>query len=202
MFLDWQALEEAVDNDLMGRKGLNTYLSQSLIRASRSGLNVDIHFIPMKPNYRQLPDIIEMFEMLDVMRISLLNFVPQGRGRENKEELMLSQEELAEFGEIVKREQSHYRGEIRVGIPLNGRLAHLCTAGTEKLDIKYDGTILPCPAFKEMDVETMEKYGIHLHSIYEDLEKVVMTGGARSQPLCKQVYGFKGDLVGSDSETR
>lgn len=199
---DWQALEESVDNELMGRKGLNTYLSQSLIRASKSGLNVDIHFIPMKPNYRQLPDIIEMLDMLDIPSISLLNFVPQGRGRENKDELMLSGEELAEFGEIVKQEQSRYKGNIRIGIPLNGRMAHLCTAGTEKLDIKYDGTILPCPAFKEIDVETMQRYGIRLHNIFDDLEQVVITGGKRVEPLCKQVYGFKGNLTGNSLETR
>ncbi len=65
----------------------------------------------MKPNYRQLPDIIEMLDMLDIPSISLLNFVPQGRGRENKDELMLSGEELAEFGEIVKQEQSRYKGK-------------------------------------------------------------------------------------------
>ena len=34
-----------------------------------------------------------------------------------------------------------------------------------------------------------------LKSIYEDLEKVVVPGGKRKQPLCKQVYGFKGDLM-------
>ena len=60
----------------------------------------------------------------------------------------------------------------------------------DKLDIKYDGTVLPCPAFKEMSIETMEKYGIKLHSIYEDLEKVVVHEGKRAKPLCKQVYGF------------
>ena len=64
-----------------------------------------------------------------------------------------------------------------------------------KLDIRYDGIILPCPAFKEISVGTMEKYGIRLYSIYEDLEKVVVSGGKRKQPLCKQIYGFEGDLT-------
>ena len=77
-------------------------------------------------------------------------------------------------------------------------ISHLCTAGTEKLDIKYDGTILPCPAFKEMSVKKMEKYGIKLHSIYEDLEKVVLHEGKRKLPLCKQVYGFNGELTESE----
>jgi MoaA/NifB/PqqE/SkfB family radical SAM enzyme len=89
----------------------------------------------------------------------------------------------------------HFSGKIRIGIPLNGKISHLCTAGTEKLDIRYDGIILPCPAFKEISIETMEKYGIRLYSIYEDLEKVVVPGGKRKQPLCKQIYGFEGDLT-------
>ena len=192
---DWQAFEETTDNELMGRKGLNTYLMDSLIRASLTELNVDVHFIPMKPNYKQFSDIIECLEISKVQNISILNFVPQGRGRDNKEELMLSKEELKEFSEILKKEKENYSGKIRIGIPLNGRISHLCTAGTEKLVIKYDGTIRPCPAFKELSVETLKKYGIELHSIYEDLEKVVVHSGKRKEPLCKTVYGFDGDLA-------
>ena len=199
---DWQAFEESTDNELMGRKGLITCLMDSLIRASGTGLNVDVHFIPMKPNYRQFTDIIECLEMSEVKNISVLNFVPQGRGRENKEELMLNEEELKQFSEILRKGKEHYSGNIRIGIPLNGKISHLCTAGTEKLDIKYDGTILPCPAFKEMSIETMEKYGIKLYSIYEDLEKVVVHGGRRKIPLCKQIYGFSGDLTDGDEISR
>ena len=111
---------------------------------------------------------------------------------------MLNEKEIREFSEILKKEKEKYSGNIRIGIPLNGKMSHLCTAGTEKLDIKYDGTILPCPAFKEMTVEKMEKYGIKLHSIYEDLEKVVLHEGKRKLPLCKQVYGFNGELTESE----
>lgn len=197
---DWQALDEEIDNDLMGRKGLNTYLMSSIIRASKAGLNVDVHFIPMKPNYREFPDILECLEMSGVQNISILNFVPQGRGFENRKDLMLDKQELQEFGEILEREREHYSGNIRVGIPLNGAISHLCTAGTEKLDIKYDGTVLPCPAFKEMSLEKMKKYGIRLYSIYEDLDKLVLGSGTRKVPLCRQVYGFKGNLIEGDEK--
>lgn len=199
---DWQAFEETTDNELMGRRGLITYLMDSLIRASRVGLNVDVHFIPMRPNYKQFPDIVECLEISGVKNISVLNFVPQGRGKENKEELMLNETEIKEFSEILKKQKEHYNGNIRIGIPLNGKISHLCTAGTEKLDIKYDGTILPCPAFKELSVETMQKYGIKLYSIYEDLEKVVIHNGKREKPLCKQVYGFDIDLTDNDEIAR
>lgn len=192
---DWQAVTEKKDNKLMGRKAYIWHLMLSIIKAKKAGLNIDVHFIPMKPNYQEFHDLMECLKMAEIENISILNFVPQARGRENKEELMLSQEELKEFAEIVNKEREWFNGSIRIGIPLNGNLSHLCTAGTEKLDIRYDGTILPCPAFKEISVETMEKYGIKLHSIYEDLEKVVVPGGKRSEPLCRKVYGFEGDLT-------
>lgn len=199
---DWQALDTEIDNELMGRKNLNTYLMDSIIRAKKIGLNIDIHFIPMKANYKEFPDILEMLEVAKIKNISILNFVPQARGKENKEELMLDRQELQEFEQILNKAKKHYSGNIRIGIPLNGKISHLCTAGTEKLDIKYDGTVLPCPAFKELSVETMKKYGIKLHNIYEDLENVVVYSGKRKVPLCKQVYGFKSDLTVSDEETR
>ncbi len=198
---DWQALDEQLDNQLMGRKGLITYLMDSLIRASSVGLNVDVHFIPMKLNYREFPDIIECLEIAGIKNISILNFVPQGRGRENREELMLSEDELMEFTQILEDVKKKYSGNIRIGIPLNGQMSHMCIAGTEKLDIKFDGTVLPCPAFKEIDTEILKKYGIELHNIYKDLEQVTVESGTRTYPLCRQIYGFNGNLV-EDSGNR
>lgn len=37
-----------------------------------------------------------------------------GRGRENKEELMLNEEELKEFSEILRKGKEHYSGNIRI----------------------------------------------------------------------------------------
>lgn len=195
---DYQTYEEETDNILMGRKGLSTSLIGSLVRARKAGLNVDAHFIPMKPNYRQFPDLLECLEIAEIKNVSILNFVPQGRGRINKEQLMLSAEELKEFATIIEKGRKNFSGRIRIGIPLLGNIKHLCTAGTEKLDIRYDGVVLPCPAFKEISAETMEKYRIRLYNIYEDLENLVVPGGKREEPLCKQVYQFNGSLVGED----
>ena len=36
----------------------------------------------------------------------------------------------------------------------------------------------------------------------EDLEKVVVHSGKRKTPLCRQVYGFDGDLTNDDETTR
>ena len=134
--------------------------------------NTKINEIVKRNLKRQLPDVLEELDIVGISNISILNFVPQGRGLLNRKELMLSNEEMREFADIFNSCKDNFKGTIRVGIPLIGNIQHLCTAGTEKLDIKYDGTVLPCPAFKEMNAEKLEKYGIRLYNIYDDLENL------------------------------
>ena len=186
---DFQAYEHNTDEYLMGRnRQKHACLLRSLWNASHSGLETDVHFIPMKPNYKEFSDILEMLEIAGTHNISILNFVPQGRGLKNVTELRLSDAELSEFMEILDNCKRLYSGNIRIGIPLMGDSSHKCNAGLEKLDIKFDGTILPCPAFKELDIDTMQKYGIKHYSIYENLEEVKTPGGKRVEPLCRKIY--------------
>ena len=186
---DYQAYEHETDEYLMGRnREKHLCLLDSMLNASSSGIETDVHFIPMKPNYKEIKDILEMLEIAGINNISILNFVPQGRGLKNVNDLMLTEEELNDFMKLLDSSRYLYSGNIRIGIPLLGDNSHKCNAGLEKLDIKFDGTILPCPAFKELDIETMKRYGIKHYSIYENLEEVKTPGGKRVEPLCKKIY--------------
>ena len=186
---DFQAYEHDTDEYIMGRnRQKHVCLLDSLLHASAMGIETDVHFIPMKPNYRQIPDILEMLEIAQINNISILNFVPQGRGLKNVSKLMLSDSELLDFMTLLESSKKLYSGNIRIGIPLLGNNEHMCNAGLEKLDIKFDGTVLPCPAFKELDVATMRKYGIKHYSIYKNLEEVKTPGGKRKEPLCNKIY--------------
>lgn len=189
---DYQAYDAETDKYLMGRNNQSHFcLLNSLRNAAVTGLETDVHFIPMKPNYRQFPDILEMLEIAEVGHASVLNFVPQGRGHDNVAKLMLTDSELEEFKDILEKCESFYNVKVRVSIPLMGDSTHKCNAGLEKLDIKFDGTILPCPAFKELDQETAKRYGIRLYNIYENLEEVKTPGGKRVEPLCRRIYRGK-----------
>ncbi len=190
---DYQGYEAAIDAYLMGRsENMRVALLDSLLNAVVVGLSVDVHFVPMKPNYLEILDILEMLEIVGIKNVSILNFVPQGRGYLNRESLELSDSERKEFFELLKKKDTVFSGNIRLGIPLQGEDSHKCNAGLEKLDIKYDGTILPCPAFKELTPEEYKKYGIKTYSIYENLEDVVIPGkGTRKVPLCAKVYQKK-----------
>ena len=48
-------------------------------------------------NINQFNDVVELAELAGINEVRLLKFVPQGRGRENKEVLQLSNEELLMF---------------------------------------------------------------------------------------------------------
>lgn len=177
-------------NVLMGTKNMSSYVAKSMIVAGIVGLDTEIHFIPLKSNFHEIKDIIELAEIAEAKQISILRFIPQGRGNENAERLMLSDSELKSFiKEVINIKSTTVR--IRMGIPLTEEDNHLCTAGYQKLIIKYDGTVLPCPAFKEYDAEQLKKLGIIIPNINENLEEICFRPGTREKPLCKQLYFLK-----------
>lgn len=191
---DFQAWDQEVYNLIMGTKNPLNFTQESLIKASFSQIEVDIHFIPTKLNYFELPDIIEMLNTLNIKNLSILNFVPQGRGLKNSDSLQLSTEELEEFKKIYEEQVKIFNGHIRVGIPLLQDNKHLCTAGFDKLVIKYDGTVLPCPAFKEYDIEKLNSLGIETPNIKDGLTTLTLKNGSREEPLCKKLYNFNASL--------
>ncbi|HAB65836.1 MAG TPA: hypothetical protein DCE23_00565 [Firmicutes bacterium] len=190
---DFQGAERDTYNDLMGSTNFDL-VESSMIRASVVGLNCDAHFVPMKKNYKELRDIIELLNIAGFPSLSILNFVPQGRGKDNADTLMMNEEEMSEFKRIYESCRYEFKGEIRVGIPLLQEDRHKCTAGLDKLVIKYDGTVLPCPAFKEYDIEVLNRMGIKTPNIYTDLEQIEVHNGTRSYPLCKKLYNFNNSI--------
>ena len=55
---------------LMGSNNF-TLVAQSIIRATTVGLDTDVHFVPMKVNYRELPDLIEILNIAEIRNFSL-----------------------------------------------------------------------------------------------------------------------------------
>lgn len=187
---DFQAWDREVYNKIMGTKNLYDLTINSLAAASTTSIETGVHFIPTKINYKEFKDIIEMIEVAGFKSISILNFVPQGRCFENKDELMLNSEELEEFINIYNKEKENFNGNIRVGKHSLNNDKHLCNAGLSKLVIKYDGTVLPCAAFKEYDIKKLNDLGIKTPNIYNELDSIKIYNGTRKEPLCKKLYGF------------
>lgn len=122
----------------------------SILSAVRQELNVEIHFTVMRNNFKQLPELAKRAVNLGVKKISVLRFVPQGRGEKYKNDLGLNSGEYKEFMELVVPAARKYL-EIRLGSPFNCFKTDNfvpCTVGKRAL-IDVKNNIYPCDAFKQ-----------------------------------------------------
>lgn len=124
-------------------------------KMKKLGFWVGVHFVPMKPNYSEFRTLLELCESLNVDEVGVLRFVPQGRGLLNRSKLELPREKFREFvGDLAA--QGSANPTIRVGCPIDFRhllgaslVGSTCSAGISKCHINSDGTVVPCPAFKQ-----------------------------------------------------
>lgn len=145
-----EAADEETYDNIMGTS-FNGFamMKQFISDAVALGETVEAHFVPMKPNYKQIPAVVEMCNKLGVSNVSFLRFVAQGRGLENVKELLLNEEEMREARSLMKESYENNNAGIRLGIPFmecSNRVN--CLTGISKLNIRYDGNVYPCEAFK------------------------------------------------------
>jgi radical SAM protein with 4Fe4S-binding SPASM domain len=133
---------------------------ESVIRSIKMiarDLRVGVHFVPMKPNFKELKNVIQLCSNLQVNEVGILRFMPQGRGDVNRSLLEPSKSEFKEIAEEAIR-QFHYSEDpiIRIGNPFNfcslidsSIPIQPCHAGLTSCLIKPNGEVAPCPAFKQ-----------------------------------------------------
>lgn len=130
-------------------KGSFEITLESIGGAIRNGFEVEIHTVPMKINFSEIPSIFEIAKNLGTVQVSLLRLVPQGRVRYNQE-LIMTAEDYTCFKNIT----NHLKGndiKLRLGAPYNCLTpdkANYCSAGKNKLLIGANGDAYPCEAFK------------------------------------------------------
>jgi pyrroloquinoline quinone biosynthesis protein E len=131
----------------------------SIKRAKKLGFWVGIHFVPMKPNAREIGEVLEIAKNLSTEEVALLRFVPQGRGKANETELKLTRKELWVFLENVAilRKVFQKKPQIRIGCPLDfldfkDQTVEMCNckAAISSCSITPAGDVIPCPGFKHL----------------------------------------------------
>ena len=189
---DLQTVNEKTYNELMGTEGNLKFAKRSIENAKQFNFQKSIHFIPNKLNVNQFENVRQFAEKTGIDELRILRFVPQGRGRKNVDKLLLNEEELRKFIEKIKKiEQKNTK--IRIGIPLLENTSHICTAGNDKLHIRFDGQILPCPAFKDIDEKEIENF--KSINIYKNLDELEIKNETNLTPLCQKYrrHNLKGD---------
>lgn len=155
----------------------------SAIRAAvQTRVPVELHFVAMRRNYRDLTDVVRLAGSLDVCRVSVLRFVPQGRGK-NLHTEELSRPELLELAEAIEYCRSqHPRLTVRTGSPFNilGVSYTPCNAAQDVLVINHRGEIFPCDAFKNVHVAEPDFGSVLRRPLREVWEKSVYLNRVRS----------------------
>jgi radical SAM protein with 4Fe4S-binding SPASM domain len=136
--------------------GSHRLVLKGIKNAKEAGLWTGVHFVPMKPNARELPNVAKLCSQLGVDELAILRFVPQGRGKENRSLLELTPNEFKKLlRRIISLKVEHPALNIRAGCPMDflslfdKRIKpHKCKAGINTCSITPSGDVLPCPGFK------------------------------------------------------
>lgn len=160
IIFNYEAADSSTYNRIMGTNFSGYDLLRKSIRDSISiGLCVETHVVPMNANVEQIPDIIRQCENLGVKQVSLLRMVMQGRAKQNVVMTGLFNDQLFNLKEYIQTTQGNSSISIRMGIPLSGSVSKLkCTTGISKLNVRYDGNVYPCEAFKNNEPHGFSRF--------------------------------------------
>jgi len=127
--------------------------------ALQLGITTEIHFVVIRELIEGLPLLADFAENLGIQKVSLLRFVPQGRGEGLAPELAPEPEDLIHLRNIILDLRNRKcNSAFRLGSPFNclrlGSPAP-CTTGSDRMLIDADGFAYPCDALKQ--VKTVDK---------------------------------------------
>ena len=150
IIINYEAADSETYDTIMGTQFLGYDLMRQTIASAVSvGINVETHVVPMKINYQQIPQIIQQCTELGVSKVSFLRMVKHGRVLDNQELTFLTEEEERIVTEQFKNFRDKNGVAIRLGIPYTDCVKRMnCRTGIAKLNIRYDGLVYPCEAFK------------------------------------------------------
>ncbi|MGE5620995.1 MAG: radical SAM/SPASM domain-containing protein [archaeon] len=188
-------------------KGSHTKTLNAISETVKADIDAEVHFVALSDNYRKIPDVAELARKMGAKRISILRFVPQGRGSLIQDK-QLTRAQFLELKEMIEtlRESGH---NIRTGSPFNFLLLNdspSCKAATDRLIITPYLSIHPCDAFKQ--IQSMEMVGtndysdLNIHSLKECWEKSPFLNKVRDEiknpttASCNQCQIYNGCLSG------
>ncbi len=179
--------------------GSHQALVASVTSCLEAGIRCAANFVPLQPNVHDFEAVVDMVGRLGLDKLSVLRFVPQGRGADGRSDLELNRQEENELVDrvLALREQSGV--EIRTGSPFNGIIPNnnvLCRAGISKLVIQADGNVLPCEVFKHRKRRQWQAsiYDMGLAEIlsserFRQLQQVLDRVGCRDCPVHSHLRG-------------
>lgn len=113
----------------------------------------EVHAVPTAINFTEIGDMVRLIAHMGIKRISWLRFVPQGRGKVNRDLLQLTKEQLRQLAHMkIELQQTYPEVQIRTGSPFNILCPECpapCVAADSLLTVHSSGYVVPCDAFKQ-----------------------------------------------------
>jgi len=123
--------------------------------AGKASLRTELHFVPMGANYAELPGVIDLASDNGLTRVSVLRFVPQGRGA-IQPSMALTHGQNLELRRMI--EAGRHKIDVRAGSPYNFLLVNespKCCAAIDRLTVGPQFNIYPCDAFKQIEAQEL-----------------------------------------------
>jgi radical SAM protein with 4Fe4S-binding SPASM domain len=123
--------------------------------ARQAGFRTELHFVPMRANYAELPGLIDLATDKRLSRVSVLRFVPQGRAA-IQPSMALTHGQNLDLRRMI--EAGRHRIDVRAGSPYNFLLANEsphCCAAIDRITVGPRFNIYPCDAFKQVEAQEL-----------------------------------------------
>src|SRR2546425_2163890 len=185
VYLSVEGIGETHDR-VLGWPGAFAHTTKFIGRLQKLGMRWAAHFTPMRPNYLDLESVARTVHDLGADALKLIDFIPQGRGWDNRASLGLDDRQYYDLFSVVRGLQDELRApdgsafvrfhdetytkrlseETLLGDVLGGG----CTSGRESCAVLSDGTVIPCLGFR------LELSG-------ERPRRIHVAGNVRTHPL-------------------
>jgi len=156
IFVNLQAPNKSIHDYLTNTKGSFEKAIKFIHKCKSHDMWVGTHMIPLTFNINELEEYIELAKRLKLDNVSLLRFVPQGRGSAANNSLKLNKDEILYLFKLIEKFKKIDFLEFKIGCPLdfqfifNRKLeATPCLSGIARCVIRPNGNVLPCPAYKD-----------------------------------------------------
>lgn len=138
------------------RRGSHATTCEAIRGASSKGVRAELHFVALARTYRSLPDVVDLASDLGATRVSVLRFVPQGRGALLESDVLTRLQALELKQSIQALRDAG--GDLRTGSPWNYLGVNpdpVCPAAQDRIVVGPDLRIYPCDAFKQAQAEEL-----------------------------------------------
>ena len=137
-------------------KGSYQITKAAILNALECNLKVELHFVPLACNFSELSEIAHTANDWGISKVSVLRFVPQGRGSLISEYALNRMQNIQLKRAVEKLREQGFN--IRTGSPYNFLLLNdqpHCKSGIDRLIIGPNLRIYPCDAFKKIEAEEL-----------------------------------------------